>query len=378
MARRQWGSIKGLGENKYLVTYDVTKDTNLRKLDWVIGQVDRDDTTGEITRDRRSEVVVGSREDAEVVLEQRKMEIRRGEFVANKATLDDWFTVWIRDHVAVESKPRTVETYADLYRLYIRGRLGPKRLTAIDAEDIQHLKATIMRSYSRNTCVSVFKVLGGMFRRAERMGHVVTNPVKMVKSPPREDSEMYVPSNADVLATLGAAEADGSRFALALHVGAFCGLREGEIMGLQWGAVDLANREMHIRAQVARTKAGLVIQTPKTPRSRRTVPMDQRTAALLLRHFTDSGYQGKDDLVFANAKHGGPIEPGLSAVFGPGRVEAVFTPCAPALVRNNVAESECPIGEGVKALGSCRDCDHVEHLLPMAGPRIEGRNRPVC
>lgn len=62
------------------------------------------------------------------------------------------------------------------------------------------------------------------------------------------------------------------------------GLRQGELIGLRWTDIDLQRREIHIRSQVRRRKHEAVRSTPKTPKSRRTLLIDDMTVAILSAH----------------------------------------------------------------------------------------------
>lgn len=64
------------------------------------------------------------------------------------------------------------------------------------------------------------------------------------------------------------------------------GLRISEVCGLQWGDIDLAHKEVHIRRGVRRipTEAGktaVVIQAPKTESSKRVLPIPPKLFVLL-------------------------------------------------------------------------------------------------
>jgi integrase len=51
------------------------------------------------------------------------------------------------------------------------------------------------------------------------------------------------------------------------------GLRKGEVLGLRWGAVDLAGRELVIDHQVQRVRRELLYRETKTDASDATLPM---------------------------------------------------------------------------------------------------------
>jgi len=73
------------------------------------------------------------------------------------------------------------------------------------------------------------------------------------------------------------------------HVIAFSGLRRGEALGLEWQGVDLDAGELSIRRALVLAGGRVVVSTPKTERSRRTVYIDPGTVAVLREHAARQG-----------------------------------------------------------------------------------------
>jgi len=62
------------------------------------------------------------------------------------------------------------------------------------------------------------------------------------------------------------------------------GCRWGELVGLRWEALDLERRELHVTSVLKEIKNKRYLGSPKTPRSRRTIPLTQLAVDLLHRH----------------------------------------------------------------------------------------------
>jgi integrase len=86
---------------------------------------------------------------------------------------------------------------------------------------------------------------------------------------------------------------------------AMCGLRQGELLALRWRDVDWLASRVRVRANYVRGKLG----APKSRRSSRSVPLADRVAGELERHFQRSSYQGDSDLVFCHPSTGTPLDP---------------------------------------------------------------------
>jgi len=65
------------------------------------------------------------------------------------------------------------------------------------------------------------------------------------------------------------------------------GLRQGELLGLRWGDLDLdARKTLHVRHSLARVEGKLELLEPKTDRSRRTVVLPEVVITALRAHRT--------------------------------------------------------------------------------------------
>jgi integrase len=98
------------------------------------------------------------------------------------------------------------------------------------------------------------------------------------------------------------------------------GMRVGELLGLQWGDIDLEAGHLTIhRALQQQNSAGPVFVTPKTTRSRRRIILSQRANDALRAHRDQQTFHRKQlgaewrepDLVFPGA-FGGPVDPSWS------------------------------------------------------------------
>lgn len=68
-------------------------------------------------------------------------------------------------------------------------------------------------------------------------------------------------------------------------MGVALGLWKGELLALRWSDVDLDIGLVHVRQNVQRLlEIGLVYGSPKTSRSRRTVPLPARSIKVLRAH----------------------------------------------------------------------------------------------
>ncbi|HEX9038348.1 MAG TPA: site-specific integrase [Ktedonobacterales bacterium] len=62
------------------------------------------------------------------------------------------------------------------------------------------------------------------------------------------------------------------------------GCRLGELLGLRWDALDFERRELHVSSVLNEFKGQRSLGRPKTPHSRRTIPLTQLAVDLLHTH----------------------------------------------------------------------------------------------
>jgi integrase len=151
-------------------------------------------------------------------------------------TLQQFFDMWL---VAKEqSRPgRTAETYrfniyhhcSDLFGI------APDKLAAVHIQQLYTKKHR--EGLSGTTIWGIHRVLHNAFEMAVRQGVLLRNPCKMVEAP-RKGKRQYVTWTEDEARRfLDAIKGDRyeALFVLALSTG----MRQGEVFGLQWSAVDL-------------------------------------------------------------------------------------------------------------------------------------------
>lgn len=147
-----------------------------------------------------------------------------------------------------------------------------------------------------STVRNVFGVLRAVLEMAVRDQTIAVNPALAVDRPRIKDQEEAVflePSEvkqllavarhgAQILGVQGrAAKAGQSRFAPLFELLVNTGLRRGESLALRWSDVDLDARTVRVRGTLQRMNGELKIGPPKTPKSRRTIPLTVGAVAAL-------------------------------------------------------------------------------------------------
>ena len=130
---------------------------------------------------------------------------------------------------------------------------------------------------------------------------IAQTPCRRVPLPKVEREEMRFLTPAEVA---GLADAIGSRYRALVLVGAYGGLRIGELAGLRRKRVDVLRGTVTVAEIVVEVQGVLHIGPPKTRASRRTVGLPRFVVEELARHLAHLG----DPAAFVfTAPQGGPL-----------------------------------------------------------------------
>jgi integrase len=236
---------------------------------------------------------------------RRRIETEVPAVVGERRTVEEAGLRLVEHLESLGRKPTTLATYRSLLRTHIVPHLGSLSLHGVQAEHVERLVVSMRRSgaSAKLTC-NVLTLLHHTFEFGQRHGWCRGNPCKRVDRPKVEESEdIRFLDVEEVEALLRAVPLDHPLGPTdrALYVTAtMTGLRQGELLALRWRDVDWAAGRLRVRQNYVRGHWG----TPKSRRGSRSVPMVDRVAGELERHFQRSAYQGDDDLVFAHPHTG--------------------------------------------------------------------------
>lgn len=238
--------------------------------------------------------------------EEEEAKLRRGLWVdpaASRQTFEAFADEWAG---AQEWKDTSVESWG-----YVRARLlpllGGTPLNAIDKLRLQRTRKVLGERYARSTTETTMAYAVSIMRAAHASGRIPRDPTLDLSAPrARADepdgkvTEEQVPTRAEALAILEGAPAP-YRAAVALGL---AGLRIGEVLGLSADRLELPERKVTIDRQLQRVGGELVLTSPKTRGSKRTIVMPGVTAVELRRHLRD---HVSDGLLFRGPRSGDPM-----------------------------------------------------------------------
>ena len=171
-------------------------------------------------------------------------------------------------------RPSTWTRYAGMVRTHHIPRLGRLPLTKLAAGDVERmLRDMADTGLSARTCHHARAILRTALARAVRHGLILRNAAGLATPPRVEHREVESWDAAQVRTFLETIR--GHRLEALFTVAVVTGLRQGELLGLRWSDVDMTAGTLTVRHSLQRVDGTLQLVEPKTPRSRRTVPLPE-------------------------------------------------------------------------------------------------------
>jgi integrase len=206
-------------------------------------------------------------------------------------TVAEYLSRWLRDGLP-EAKPRTVRGYRTIVELHIVPVLGPRALSELSPPDVQRFVNDVSATRSARTALHILACLRAALSCAVRWGVLRANPADHVRAPhvPHKEPVILSPEQTRTLL----AQVRGDPLEALYVLAAMTGMRQAEILGLRWAAVNLTARTLSVEAAlwwrpVTRAKPTdparePVLIEPKTERSRRTIHLPDRALVALKKH----------------------------------------------------------------------------------------------
>jgi integrase len=215
-----------------------------------------------------------------------------------RVQLADWYALWRR--ATVELRPNTEARDERLFRLHILPRFGSMPLVAITQYEVRTwVTHTTRQGLAASTVRRAYQLLGKVLGAAVDAGMIAQNPCRRVPLPRIERREMRFLTPAEVARLADSIRPDYRALVL---LGAYGGLRIGEMAGLRRGRVDLDHGMVEIVEIVTEVSGYLHFGPPKTRAGYRRVGLPRVVVEALADQLARPG--SADDLVFVGPQGG--------------------------------------------------------------------------
>ena len=130
-------------------------------------------------RQRWTEVVRGTKDEAEAVRVRKEAEVLAGTFVPRHVvTVKEWLKLWLEDYAPLKATAGTVEGYTRMCERHLIPALGAIRLTELTPEAVQRFyRQQRDRGLAGRTVLHQHRVLNAALKRAVRVGRLARNPL---------------------------------------------------------------------------------------------------------------------------------------------------------------------------------------------------------
>jgi len=200
-----------------------------------------------------------------------------------------WCAIWLNTF-ATNLKPNIKEDYQGVVKRYIESAPIGRRLDKLTPADVQAWVNDLAKQVAPQTVRNAHAWLHKALEVAVRNNYIARNVASHTELPPVPKPDIHPLNVQRALALLTVCEGHcwAALYGLAINLG----LREGELLGLTWPAIDFARGTIRIFQQLRRAKLSddaevgraFILQATKTKAGERTLTLDADLVHVLRAH----------------------------------------------------------------------------------------------
>lgn len=244
----------------------------------------------------RKTVKTNSKKEAEKMLAEFVTEVERGQITTNKNhDFEEFINIWLKDYAQTQLAPKTLFRYQEMLKSRIIPSLGHLSLNKIKPNHLltfySYLEGDNIRldgkqgGLSERTILHHHRLIHAILETAVNWQYLFDNPASRVKPPKVPKKQMHVFNAVDLAILLQSLEQEPLKYQVIVLLALATGMRQGEIMGLEWRHVDFSNNTIKIE-QCAQYLPGIgeFLKDPKNETSKRTVSVPTSIIDLLKKY----------------------------------------------------------------------------------------------
>lgn len=183
--------------------------------------------------------------------------------------LGQWLHLWLNEY-CIDIKERSRDNYRSSIETHIIPKLGAVPLCELQPHMVQQFINTLTDALSPKTIKNIHGVLHSALRKAVQVRYIRDNPADCSSLPRIEKKEIDFLSGEELSVFLQAIQ--GHKYERMFTVAVFTGMRQGELLGLCWDAVDLRRGTIKIKRQLQLVKGEYKLLTTKNSKPRTITP----------------------------------------------------------------------------------------------------------
>lgn len=207
-----------------------------------------------------------------------------------KTTLSEYLRSWLANYVETNLSPTTLSGYKVNIEKHLIPAIGNIELQKLQPIHIQNLynkkqingRADGKGGLSAKSIIYIHRVLRKALQQAFRLQLVNRNVADYVELPKAKKFKPSILNIEQILKMLE--DLKNTKFYIPVLLAVATGLRRGEVLGLRWADIDSKECTITINQNLIPDKTGVIITTPKTENSHRTILVSQLIIQELLLH----------------------------------------------------------------------------------------------
>jgi integrase len=222
---------------------------------------------------------------------------------AGRIPFPAYAATWIDERPGL--RPKTLQLYRYLLRAHLQAAFGSATIAGITEADVRRWRAnTLSAGVTPVTAAKAYRLLKSILATAVDDGLIRRNPCRIKGASVEKSPERPVVTIGQVYAL---ADAIGPRYRALVLLACFCGLRWGELAGLQRADIDCDRRTVRIARQLCEVAGRQpFLAPPKSDAGKRTVSMPSLIVADISSHL-DTFTQPETDALVFTSPHGMPL-----------------------------------------------------------------------
>lgn len=204
-------------------------------------------------------------------------------------TYQNWLDEWLVNFVAPSTKQRTVIRYEQHIRGHIAPSIGQKELDDLTPVVLQSFITEMLsrgndktgKGLSASSVNSIISILQNSLRAAHELGYAKEYNANAIRRPKSKGRKVECFSLAEQRKIEKAVLSDKKAKMFGVVLCLYTGLRVGELIALQWKDVDFQKGLLTVCRSCHDVQGGIVFDEPKTPTSRRVIPLPKQLISML-------------------------------------------------------------------------------------------------
>jgi len=199
-----------------------------------------------------------------------------------KLTVATYMTRWLEDTARLTIRETTYASYEIIIRLHITPEIGHLRLNKLTPAHLQQLYARKLEELSPRTVQIIHAILHRALKQAHRWDMVPQNVAAAVDRPkaPKKETQFLTPEQVEQFWQV----AEQDRLYALYVLAATTGMRQGELLGLQWPDIDLAQTTLSVKRTLINISGTPTTGEPKSTAGRRAITLPEIAVQALRDH----------------------------------------------------------------------------------------------